>query len=138
MEPNINILIVDDDESLAEALMGLFESVGYDVSWTTNSDETMNIISRESIALVLLDLYLGKECGLEILPRVKEERPDVSIFVMTAKGTVEHSVKALHLGADSFLTKPINPQQLLALVEKGLEVCTLRRKVIRYETELPP
>ena len=133
MNTEVTILIVEDDISLAEALKGLFEHEGYTVFCASNSTETLDILSKESVALVLLDIRLGRENGLDLLHQLKSLRPEMAIIVITANGAVETSVQAMRLGADNYIIKPVDPPKLLAFMDKALEVHALRRKIIRLE-----
>jgi DNA-binding NtrC family response regulator len=122
------ILIVDDDASLVSALTGLLGHRGYETKCASSPAGALEAIRRRSTDVVLLDVRLGRESGLELLPKLKELRPDMSVIVFTAAGSIEMAVEAMRLGADNFLQKPVDPPRLLAIVAKGLEACRLRRR----------
>src|SRR5678815_3689014 len=127
------ILIVDDDPSLTEALTGLLRHKGFDVSSAATGAAALDHAEHRQTELVLLDLRLGTESGLDILPRLKALRPEMSVIVLTAVGTIETAVEAMRLGADNFVIKPLDPPQLLAVVTKGLDYWALRRRSQRLE-----
>jgi DNA-binding NtrC family response regulator len=122
------ILIIDDDASLVSALSGLLDHQGYEAEGAPSPAKALDAVRRRSTDVVLLDVRLGKESGLELLPKLKELRPETSVIVFTAAGSIEMAVEAMRLGADNFLLKPVDPPRLLAIVAKGLEACRLRRR----------
>ncbi len=122
------VLIVDDDASLVSALTGLLDHKGYETEGASSPAGALEAVRRRAANVVLLDVRLGRESGLELLPQLKELRPDMSVIVFTAAGSIEMAVEAMHLGADNFLQKPVDPPRLLAIVAKGLEACRLRRR----------
>ncbi|OLC53452.1 MAG: hypothetical protein AUH92_06010 [Acidobacteria bacterium 13_1_40CM_4_69_4] len=134
------ILIVDDDPSVREALGMLFEHDGWNVFRAAKGEEALAAARRTPIQVALLDLRLGAENGLDLLPQFKSLRPEMSVIVITAVGTIEAAVEAMRGGADNFVVKPIDPPRLLAIVAKGLETQGLRRKTLQLEraSRTPP
>ena len=134
------ILIVDDDPSVREALGMLFEREGWSVFRAETGEDALAAARRTPIELALLDLRLGKENGLDLLPQFKSLRPEMSVIVITAVGTIEAAVEAMRRGADNFVVKPVDPPRLLAIVAKGLESQGLRRKTLQLEraSRTPP
>src|SRR5439155_1488924 len=127
------ILIVDDDPSLREALGMLFEREGWSVSRAGSGEEALAVVRRTPIEVAFLDLRLGEEDGLDLLPHLKSLRPEMSVIVITAVGTIEAAVGAMRRGADNFVVKPVDPPRLLAIAGKGLESQGLRRKAMQLE-----
>ncbi|RMG56599.1 MAG: sigma-54-dependent Fis family transcriptional regulator [Acidobacteria bacterium] len=127
------ILIIDDDASLCQALAELLGSAGYEVKTAETGAAALEVVRQESIGLALLDIRLGAESGLDVLPQIKMLRPEMSVIILTALGTVENAVAAMRRGADNFIVKPIDPSSFLVIVEKGLEACSLRRKAARLQ-----
>jgi DNA-binding NtrC family response regulator len=127
------VLVVDDDVSVNEALKGFLEYGGYDVSCASTGKDAAEQVTRQSIGVVLLDLRLRKESGLDLLPVLKSIRPEISVIIITAVGTIETAVEAMRLGADNFVSKPIDPKTLLAIVSKGFESRALRVQNLRLE-----
>src|SRR5262245_15520492 len=114
------ILIVDDDVSLAGVLQRLLQHAGYRVTSADSKELALNAVRSEPTDLVLLDLRLKKKNGLELLPQLKTIRPEMSVIMITAVGSIEDAVEAMRLGADNFIVKPVDPPRLLTVVEKGL------------------
>jgi two-component system response regulator AtoC len=127
------VLIVDDDPSLREALGMLFEREGWSVSRAETGAEALAVVRGMPIEVAFLDLRLGEEDGLDLLPHFKSLRPEMSVIVITALGTIEAAVEAMRRGADNFVVKPVDPPRLLAIAGKGLESQGLRRKTLQLE-----
>ena len=132
------VLLVDDDDALRAALAALFEHAGYSVRQAANGADALDLLRREPSGVVLLDVRLGNESGLDLLPRLKALRPESTALVMTARGTIEMAVEAMRRGADNFLVKGDDPSRLLAVVEKGFESHDLRRRSERLERLAAP
>ena len=128
MNPSARVLIVDDDQSLSSSLAELLRLEGYRVETASDPVAAIETAKRTPIDLVLLDLRLGSVSGLEVLPKLKELRPAAAVIMISAMGTIEAAVEAMKLGADNFVTKPLDPTQLLAMVAKGVETGRLRRR----------
>src|SRR5262249_6172570 len=120
------VLVTDDARSLGAALVSLLGTDGHAARHAATADEGLAGVRDEPTDLVLLDLRLGRASGLELLPRLKALRPEMSVIVVTALGTIDTVVEAMKLGADNFVVKPIDEERLLALVGKGLEAQALR------------
>ena len=133
MSASQKVLIVDDDASLAEALKGLLEFGGYRVEVASQTSTALEAVRRGPTDLALIDLRLGQESGLQLLSQLKEIRPEMSVIMITGLAKIEDAVEAMKLGADNFVTKPIDPERLLTLVKKGFENRGLRYKTIQLE-----
>jgi DNA-binding NtrC family response regulator len=120
--------VVDDEPSVGEALIALLESAGHAARWVANAKAALVAVNDEPTDLALVDLRLGGESGLDLLDRLREARPEMSVIVMTALATIETAVDAMRRGADNFVTKPVDPARLLAIIGKGLEAESLRRR----------
>lgn len=132
------VLIVDDDESLSDALKGYLEHVHYQVCQAGNGAAALSTVRREPIGVALLDLRLKKESGLDLIPELKNIRPEMSVIMITAMGSIETAVEAMRLGADNFISKPIDCGGLVAVVAKGFESRALRLRNIHMERLQPP
>ncbi len=115
------ILVVEDKESMATMLSETLKTAGYEVLLAKDGREALHRIKEKKLDLVLTDLKLPHKNGLDVLHAVKERNPITPVILMTAFGTVETAVKAVKDGAYDFLTKPVDPDHLLVLMEKALE-----------------
>ncbi|WP_035295779.1 sigma-54-dependent transcriptional regulator [Brevibacillus thermoruber] len=123
-----NLLIVDDEPAICASLSFALED-DYTV-WTAGDEPSaLAIVQQEAIDCVLLDLNLGHTCGLDLLAKLKGVKPDVTVIMMTAYGTIESSVAAMKAGAYHYLTKPLHLDEVRLLLNKALEFQHLHRQV---------
>lgn len=115
------ILLVEDREGMRQTLAQYLAADGHTVITAEDGREGIKKVREARVDLVITDLKLPHKSGLEVLQAVKEHSPAVPVIVMTAFGTIETAVEAVKQGADDFLTKPIEPEQLLLRVGKALE-----------------
>ena len=112
------ILIVDDEPAIRRLVRGAVERAGYTVSEAGTAAEAMIEVRREGCELVLLDLGLPDRDGIEIVPLVRAM--DRSVIVLTARDATAEKVAALDLGADDYVVKPFDTEELLARVRAAL------------------
>ncbi|MDH0649779.1 two-component system response regulator OmpR [Pseudomonas sp. GD03858] len=114
------ILIVDDDPGLSNLLDRFFTSKGYRVRTVPNVEQMDRLLAREVFNLVVLDLMLPGEDGLSACKRLRASNNQIPIIMLTAKGDELSRIKGLELGADDYLAKPFNPDELVARVKAVL------------------
>ncbi|WNW12897.1 two-component system response regulator OmpR [Pseudomonas sp. DTU_2021_1001937_2_SI_NGA_ILE_001] len=114
------ILIVDDDPGLSSLLERFFTSKGYRARAVANVEQMDRLLAREVFNLVVLDLMLPGEDGLSACRRLRAANNQVPIIMLTAKGDELSRIKGLELGADDYLAKPFNPDELMARVKAVL------------------
>jgi two-component system phosphate regulon response regulator OmpR len=114
------ILIVDDDPGLSSLLERFFNSKGYRARAVPNTEQMDRLLGREVFNLVVLDLMLPGEDGLTACKRLRGANNQIPIIMLTAKGDELSRIKGLELGADDYLAKPFNPDELMARVKAVL------------------
>jgi DNA-binding NtrC family response regulator len=114
------ILIVDDEKNTREGLRKALESPGYRILLAASTREALQIMERTRVDLIVTDLRMPGEDGLELMRRGRMLRPDMSVILLTAYGTVQTAVKAMKNGAYDYLTKPVNLDELGMVVERAL------------------
>ncbi|WP_411562446.1 two-component system response regulator OmpR [Pseudomonas shirazensis] len=114
------ILIVDDDPGLSSLLERFFTSKGYRTRAVPNVEQMDRLLAREVFNLVVLDLMLPGEDGLSACRRLRAANNQIPIIMLTAKGDELSRIKGLELGADDYLAKPFNPDELMARVKAVL------------------
>ncbi|AMK33466.1 two-component system response regulator OmpR [Pseudomonas mosselii] len=114
------ILIVDDDPGLSNLLDRFFTSKGFRVRNVPNVEQMDRLLAREVFNLVVLDLMLPGEDGLSACQRLRASNNQIPIIMLTAKGDELSRIKGLELGADDYLAKPFNPDELVARVKAVL------------------
>lgn len=120
------ILIVEDDESLRRVTQVQLDNAGYETNVAVDVPEACEILKRSQMDLVITDLNLPGESGLDLLKKIRIESPDTTVVIFTAYGTVETAVEAMRSGAYDYLTKPVHPYDLRAVVNRAME----RRKLL--------
>lgn len=117
--PPPHIVVVDDDIDVRDTIRACIESEGYKVSEAANGTELEDILEREAVQLITLDLKLRGEDGLA-LARDIQRRYDVPIIIITGKGEPIDRVVGLELGADDYITKPFHVREVLARIRSVL------------------
>src|SRR6187551_2761847 len=114
------ILIVEDDEGLRQVTRIQLERQGYETSAADSAEGAIPILEKSLQQLVITDLNLPGISGIELLRRIRLEHPATAVIVMTAYGTVQSAVEAMKAGAYDYITKPVHPYELKALVKRSL------------------
>ena len=113
------IMVVDDDQDLAEMLGIVLTGEGYEVNLVSRGDEVITAFETQAPDLVLLDVMLPRMDGVEVCKSIREKSM-VPIVMLTAKGETGDVVAGLEAGADDYMVKPFNPQELLARLKVRL------------------
>ncbi len=116
-----NILVVDDDLSICEALRVILEENGYSVDLAHTGAEAIDKSNQKVYNAALLDLKLPDIDGVELLTELKEGIPKMAKIIVTGNPTLDNAVRALNKGADAYIIKPFNPEELLLSIRKELE-----------------
>jgi two-component system, NtrC family, response regulator PilR len=116
-----NLLIVDDEQSYRQLLSLIFEGEGHTIRTASNGREAVELLKSEPAELVISDVRMPDMDGIEMLRTVREELPDMGVIFMTAHASVESAREAFKLGADDFVTKPFDVDELKLIVKKTLE-----------------
>jgi two-component system response regulator AtoC len=132
------VLIIEDDEGLRELLAEEVSEMGLEVSGAGSVEEARRAIAEAPPDVVITDVRLPGTTGLELLQRVVTEPDAPAVIVITAFGTIHQAVEALKLGAEDFLTKPLDLDHLRISVERALERRALRHRLGRYQQALGP
>jgi DNA-binding NtrC family response regulator len=122
------ILVVDDEPSIRTVLKAHLAREGHDVSTATDGAEAVSALTATPYDLVISDLKMPGMSGLELLAWCTREQPGLPVVLITAHGTVDTAVEALKLGAQDFITKPFDLDELKQAVEKALRVEQARRR----------
>ncbi len=128
------ILVVDDEERIVNFLRSKLEASGYDVLAAANGLEALGLAQSENPDLMLLDLLMPQMDGLQTLKELRRFSP-VPVIILTARGADADKIKGLRLGADDYLAKPFNPDELVARIEavrRRLEPMEKRKTMERF------
>ena len=122
------VLTVDDDPAIRRTLRAVLEDEGHETGEAGNAAEAYAALEQRRWDVVLLDLTMPGEHGLDALLRLREQAPDTAVIVVSGESTLENAVKAGQRGAFDFVAKPIrDPEHLLAVVREAVRLTRLRR-----------
>ncbi|WP_321295071.1 sigma-54 dependent transcriptional regulator [Marinifilum fragile] len=115
------ILIIDDDATICLMLQGLLKRKGFDADTVFSAGEAIKKLENETFDLVLSDFRLPDFDGLELLQKIKAMHPSVPVIIMTSYADIRTAVSAIKMGAFEYVTKPLNPDEILLLINSALE-----------------
>ena len=124
------ILIVDDDASMRYSLVRMLEGRGLGVVAAKNGAEALSLFFAEKPELVVMDIKMPGQSGLEVLKQFKERDPKALVILMTAFGTTETAIEAMKSGAFDYILKPFDIPKMKSLVERALEVSRMMKKAV--------
>ena len=132
-----NILIVDDETMMREAVASYLEKQGYYVFQVENGQQALDLMEKEVISFVLLDLMLPDISGEEICSRIRKQSR-VPIIMLTAKTMEDDMLNGLNLGADDYITKPFNMEVLKLRINKIIEMNVKRQEIFNQDIKIEP
>lgn len=130
----INILIVDDERLIVKGLKNSLEQQGYTVYAAFDGHEAMNMIDKEIIDFIILDLMLPDTDGMILCKKIREKL-DIPILMLSAKDGDYDKILGFELGADDYMTKPFNTMELIARIKAIYRRSQTKEKLNRIETE---
>ena len=131
------ILIIDDDEDIVESLSTLLSSAGYAVDTAVNGEEAIKKSKEKVYNVVLIDVVLPDMTGIDLLTKLEERKPATRKIIITGYASLDNAVKALNLGADAYLIKPVDPEELISTVKKQIEeqeneLAITQEKIVKF------
>jgi two-component system sensor histidine kinase/response regulator len=118
---DVGILVIDDERGIREGCKRALAPLGYRVEASDTGAVGLRMLQEGSYGLVLLDLMMPGMSGLEVLARIREIDPDIVVIIITGYATVESAVKTIKKGAYDFISKPFTADDLILVVNQGLE-----------------
>jgi DNA-binding NtrC family response regulator len=131
-----NILVVDDEKNILRLLSMTLRKNDYEVDTAQSTEEAIEKFNSISYALVITDIKLPGKTGIDLLEYIKSKESDIPVIMMTAYGTIESAINAMKKGAFNYLTKPVNPDELLTVMKEAIEKYELRKENISLKSEL--
>jgi PAS domain S-box-containing protein len=131
-----NIIIIDDDKGMCKTLSRILELDGYKVSTANTASEGIEFIKKGHFNLAVVDIKLPDMDGVDLLELLRKIDQELSVIMMTAYASTENAIKALNIGADAFVTKPFDIEELRVVVKKSIEKQRLSNEKKRLEKEL--
>lgn len=112
------VLVVEDDSALNEALSDTLKCAGYNVESVMDGREAVTFLESKVVDLVISDIHMPNMEGTSLLTKIKEDKPDLPVMLMTAYGTIEQAVETMRDGAVDYLVKPFEAEVLVNMVER--------------------
>ncbi len=122
------ILVVEDHETERRAVSQILKSEGFTVFGAESADKAIGYLD-ENIDVVLSDLHMGEVSGIALLQHWKKKKPDTQFIVITGHSSVNSAVEAIKGGAYDYLTKPINPDELVLLIKRAVETLSKDKEI---------
>ena len=126
------VLIVDDDSSMRYSLTRMLEGQGMGVATAKNGTEALEQFRAEAPDLVVMDIKMPGQSGLDVLRQIKEKDPKALVILMTAFGTTETAIEAMKFGAFDYILKPFDIPKMKSLVERALEVSRMMKRMVSF------
>jgi two-component system response regulator ResD len=122
------VLVVDDDKTLSDVLVGYLHRAGHQTEVASDGDMALRSVAELQPELIVLDLMLPRLGGLDVCRRVRADHPDLPVIMLTALGEADDRIAGLEVGADDYVTKPFSPRELVLRIES----------VLRRSRSVPP
>ncbi len=132
----MRLLIIDDEENIRRTTSLAFEEIGYHITSVSSREAALKQMEEAQFDIAFLDLKLGDEDGLEVLPELLKFDQRLQVIVFTAYATIETAVEAMRRGAVDYLAKPFTPSQLRQVVERAVESRKLQVRLAELESRL--
>jgi DNA-binding NtrC family response regulator len=130
------ILIIDDETAIRESLEALLSMEGFNVTMAVDGPSGLEQLAANEFDLLLLDLALPGESGIDLLPRITEMQPSLPVIMITAYGTVSNVVDAIRAGAENFVQKPWDNEKLLADIRAAIGRHRAEEEVVQLKRAL--
>lgn len=134
-EKNLSILILDDERSFNEELVEFIESLDYIVFASESPKAAFEILNKNRVDILILDIKLPEMSGIEVLKKVRIDFPDIEIIMVTGHGDMDTVIKSLRLGALDFLKKPFRHIDIKLAIERTRKYLYLSRELKRMESQ---
>lgn len=132
----LNVLVVDDEINIRKTLAMCLEADGHSVVAVSNAQDALDEAARGRFDLAFVDLRLGQDVGLDLIPRFLTQSPWMRIVIITAHGSIDSAVDAIKRGGEDYLTKPFTPAQVRMVTERLSRLRELEQKVAGLQAVL--
>jgi DNA-binding NtrC family response regulator len=129
----IKLLLVDDEKDFVEVLSERLEVRGFDVKTALSGEEALKWIYRSEFDIVLLDVMISGDSGIEILAEIKRAKPHVQIIMLTGHAKIDAAVRGIELGAYDYLLKPLEIEPLVEKIKMAYDYKSAQQKRARQE-----
>ena len=136
MNRQINILLVDDEEPIREAMLLLLKAADYQISACASGQEALQLLANEQFDIIVTDLFLPDITGIDILTKAKALFPHLEVILITGHASAETAVRAMKEGAFDYITKPLNFEELRMIISKAIEKQLLLKENVYLRKQL--
>ena len=133
LEQQETLLVVDDEPAIRSLLRQKLSGEGYRCKEANDAEQTLSRLETSPIALVILDIKMPGKSGIELLPEIKSAYPDTVVIMATAVNDISVAIQCLKQGADDYICKPFNLEELSLAVQRALEKRRLQLEVREYQ-----
>src|SRR5256886_10616095 len=130
------VLIVDDDRATSAGMADVIEEWGYEAEVADTLRAGWASVSKLVPDVAMVDLKLPDGSGLDLLPRMKESYPDVAVVILTGHATVDSAVKALKVGAEDYITKPVDLPRLQVILKSVEDKQMMKQEILELRRQL--
>ncbi|MGB6873069.1 MAG: response regulator, partial [Dehalococcoidia bacterium] len=127
------LLIADDEAAIRRVLCQKLSREGYQCEEADAAEQTLNTLATSPIALVVLDIKMPGKSGIELLPEIKSDYPDTAVIMATAVTDINVAIQCLKQGADDYICKPFNLEEVSLAVQRALEKRCLKLEIREYQ-----
>ena len=132
----LNILVIDDEANIRKTLRVCLDGLGHTVTTVSNGKDALSEIAQHAFDLAFLDLRLGTESGLDLIPAILGASPRIMIIVMTAYASIETAVEAIRRGATDYIAKPFTPDHVRIVTERASSVRTMEQRITTLQEDI--
>jgi NtrC-family two-component system response regulator AlgB len=135
-EPKFRVLVIDDEKNIRATLSLCLEQIGCQVTAVSSDKNALDALTQQACDLAFLDVRLGEASGLDLIPKLIADCPNLLVVVITAYATIDNAVEAIKRGAADYLAKPFTPAQIRHVVDQCMRQRDLTRQVTDLEGRL--
>jgi NtrC-family two-component system response regulator AlgB len=133
---NLRILVIDDETHIRKTTTMTLDALGHESVQASSGSEALNLMQKGSFDAAFLDLRLGNENGLELIPKLLAQEPKLAIIVFTAYSSIDTAVEAMRRGAVDYIAKPFTPEQIRQSLARIENARRLENRVVELESML--
>jgi putative two-component system response regulator len=130
------LLIIDDEAAIRRLIIQKLSREGYQCEEADDAEQALNMLAISPIALVMLDVKMPGKSGIELLPEIKADYPDTAVIMATAVNDINVAIECLKQGADDYICKPFNLEEVFLSVQRALEKRHLQLEIREYQQYL--
>src|SRR5471032_2119163 len=133
---DMRILVIDDEAHIRKTTTVTLDALGHDCEQASSGVEALSLMKKSSFDTAFLDLRLGNESGLELIPKLLALEPKLNVIVFTAYSSIDTAVEAMRRGAVDYIAKPFTPEQIRQSLNRIENARRLENRVVELESML--